>query len=248
MSASQITRPVARSLVFAAAILLVAQTTRAKPPRIGVVGPAAQSGFVPKINPNVSQADQDLGLRYKVFGNDFGLEVLGTGGNSPARLAGLEPGDVITHVRVDAQNRRVRNVNQFKAAVRVAGQTVNFWVRDARDPNNYQWVKLTRNDPPVANPNPGAAPNLNGAWRSNLGSVIFNQVGNNVTGIVNILFGGTSQISGTIIGNTLQFSWQSDFPHGMGTGTLNLSANGNVLNGPYRNQLDGTTGFWSISR
>ena len=238
-----------RSVVLLSSVLVATTATLSSP---AFAGPPKKKGrSVRKVVKTENFAPKLLftqgasGLTYKLRPDNLGLEVTGTDFGSPAREAGLQPGDVITHVHRAGVNIRVRMGGDFDAAMAGLRGTVWMWGRDVNN-LQYQWIKVVLAGPVL--PPPPPAINLSGVWNSNLGRVTLFQNGNQVTGTLDILFGGTSQINGNLNGNTLQFSWNSDVPAGSGTGTLTLSPNGNRLSGNFVNQIGNNGGVWTMTR
>ncbi len=179
--------------------------------------------------------------------NPAGLEIVEVP-LGPARNAGLEAGDVIREVN----GVPIRNMQNFRGALAAQlGPVARMRVWDRRTQAMHPepiLVVLAAPDLPPLPPPPAPLPNLAGVWHTNLGTLRLIQIGPNAfDGTLDILFGGTSRITGAVIGNSYQFNWNSDVPRGFGSGTLTPGPNGS-LSGTYVNQIDNSVGVWTMTR
>jgi hypothetical protein len=95
----------------------------------------------------------------------------------------------------------------------------------------------------------GAAPavaDVSGQWNSNLGSVVFEQQGANITGTVTFANGQKAAVSGQLDGARFRFNYQHDNGQ-RGAGELTLAENHRQMSGAFRDAM-GRSFEWTLAR
>ncbi len=195
------------------------------------------------------------------------VKIEGIDRDSPAFRAGLEVDDYVTVIKDDnGQNRTTKNRDSFKNAMDDAHghtkmliidhQTNTLKRADVELParrrlgDNFPWpIPGNGNgNPPENEPDPEPPLDLNGVWHSTLGTTTLTRNNDSISGMIDYPLAGSAQISGTVNGNSLTYTWVSQNPNGAGQGQLTIAADGRSIRGLWVNVLDNTGGEWVLWR